>query len=162
MTPHRKEFLYPGQSFVSASPAMVTTILGPCVAVYLWNPKLGAGALNHFLLPHGRPGISDPYRFGDLAVPLLIKDLLALGGQRSDLQAKIFGGAYVLRAASPNGKHIGQQNVEVARAGLAQAGIPIVAEDVGGRWGRKIIFHTDQGLAKVKYLRGPDNEADRT
>ena len=49
-------------------------------------------------------------------------------------------------------EHLGTKNVSVARSLLAAANIPIVAEDVGGRRGRKLIVHTDTGDAWVKIL----------
>ena len=33
---------------------MLTTILGSCVALCLWDPVRGAGGRNHFLLPEGK------------------------------------------------------------------------------------------------------------
>ncbi len=75
----------------------------------------------------------------------------ALGSGHGDLQAKLFGGAWIL-AAPHRADHIGALNVQVARDELARAGIPIVAEDVGGDRGRKIVFHTESGIALVKKL----------
>ncbi|TMA59262.1 MAG: hypothetical protein E6J73_15985 [Deltaproteobacteria bacterium] len=44
------------------------------------------------------------------------------------------------------------QNVEVAREILAALDVPIIGEDVEGRNGRKLIFHTDTGSAWIKRL----------
>jgi chemotaxis receptor (MCP) glutamine deamidase CheD len=46
----------------------------------------------------------------------------------------------------------GTKNVDVACRGLAEEGIPIVAEDVGGYAGRKLVFLTDEGHVWVKKL----------
>ena len=35
--------------FASAQPAEVTTILGSCVAVCLWDRYLGIGGINHYM-----------------------------------------------------------------------------------------------------------------
>ena len=45
-------YLHPGQVFVSPDPAVVTTILGSCVAVCVFDPVLRVGGTNHYLLPH--------------------------------------------------------------------------------------------------------------
>ena len=46
-----------------------------------------------------------------------------------------------------------ERNAELARRLLAEAGIAIVAEDLGGRAGRKLRFRTEDGMALVKTLR---------
>src|SRR5438105_4941388 len=63
---------------------------------------------------------------------------------------KIFGGACVMEAFRIGGRDLGGQNVEVARQLLSAARIAVVAEDVGGNHGRKLIFRTDTGEAIVK------------
>lgn len=145
-------YLHPGQVFVSASPAEVTTILGSCVAVFLWDPLLRVGGANHYLLPHGVGSGPSSSRFGNMALRHLIDDVLALGCRRSDLEAKVFGGACVLEALRGKGRHLGRKNVDVALAFLRREGIPVVAEDCGGGRGRKVVFHTDDGAAWVKRL----------
>ena len=145
-------YLHPGQVFVSATPAEVTTILGSCVAVCVWDRALRVGGANHYLLPHGVESGPSPARFGDVALRRLIDGVLALGCQRRNLEAKVFGGACVLEALRGKGRHLGRKNVEMALAVLRQEGIPVVAEDTGGGRGRKIVFHTDDGAAWVKRL----------
>ena len=44
-------FLYPAALFVNKRPHQVTTILGSCVAVCLYDAKLRQGGINHFMLP---------------------------------------------------------------------------------------------------------------
>jgi chemotaxis protein CheD len=68
------------------------------------------------------------------------------------LRAKLFGGACVLEAMQGRENHLGDKNVEIARKMLADAGIPVVASDVGGGRGRKLIFHPHEGSALVKLL----------
>jgi chemotaxis protein CheD len=145
-------YLHPGQVFVSPNPAEVTTILGSCVAICVFDPVLRVGGTNHYLLPHWvGNGLSSP-RFGNVAVQLLIEKLLGLGSRKSDLQAKVFGGACVIDAFLSRGEHLGTKNVELGLKVLRQEGIPVVADEVGGRRGRKVVFHTDQGTAWVRYL----------
>lgn len=40
-----------GDVVVSKEPAMLETILGSCVAVCLWDEKIGMGGMNHIMLP---------------------------------------------------------------------------------------------------------------
>lgn len=149
---HAKVYLLPGQLFASSEPSAVTTILGSCVAVCLWDRTQRIGGINHFLLPFSvGNGLASP-RFGNVAVQSLIEKLLTLGSQRQRLEAKLFGGACVLGAFLERENHLGTKNVEAARKLLEAQKIAVVGEDVGGRQGRKLIFHTDEGTTLVKLL----------
>jgi chemotaxis protein CheD len=147
-----KFYLHPGQFFVCVENYAVTTILGSCVSVCLWDPSTKIGGINHFLLPYDAGDGQASSRFGNLAVRGLIEEVLALGAEQDHLQAKLFGGACVLDAFRSRANHLGAKNVEVARRELQTANIPILGEDVGGYKGRKLIFHTDNGSAWVKEL----------
>ena len=147
-----KFYLQPGQLFVSLENYAVTTILGSCVSVCLWDPVTKIAGINHFLLPSSSQDARGSTRFGDCAVRELIADVRALGAALNRVQAKIFGGACVLDAFRGGDHHLGAKNIAVARAELEQAKIPILGEDVGGRRGRKLIFHTGSGAAWVKEL----------
>ena len=146
----KKVYLLPGRLYVSSEPCAVTTILGSCVAVCLWDCALRAGGVNHYLLPHWAGPHQSSARFGNLAVERLIAETLDLGGRRRDLRAKVFGGARILESPPEGAGHLGARNVEVARQILAHENIPIVAEDVGGNGGRKLVFHTEDGNAWVR------------
>lgn len=145
-------YLHPGQMIAAYESSAVTTILGSCVAVCLYDPQTGIGGMNHFLLPFDSGEGHGIGRFGDRAVPELIERLSAVGAEPKRLQAKIFGGACVLEAFRDRENHLGSQNVRAAQKILAAASIPIVSADVEGRRGRKLIFHTDDGAAWVKAL----------
>jgi chemotaxis protein CheD len=147
-----KIYLHPGQLFASAERCAVTTILGSCVALCLWDPISKVGGINHYLLPFWVGECLASARFGNVAVRDLIDRVLAHGGQKWRLQAKLFGGACVLEAFRNREKHLGMKNVEVAQSLLEEEGIPVVAHDVGGQKGRKLIYHTDSGTAWVKQL----------
>jgi chemotaxis protein CheD len=151
--PATNKYLPPGQICASWEPARISTILGSCVAVCLWDEERGVGGMNHFLLPSGTRGTHPAaQRFGDVAVPRLIEKVLEVGGRRDGLRAKVFGGACVLAAFRGRQPHLGTRNVEVAFGILKAEGIPILAEDVGGSRGRKLVFSTWDGDAWVKEL----------
>ncbi len=145
-------YLHPGRIFVSAEPSTVRMVLGSCVAVCLWDPLRRVGGANHFLLPYPVGSGQDSPRFGNVAVQRLIEKLLALGCPKPNLLAKLFGGSCVLEAFQEKETHLGTKNVVVARKLLKEEGIPVVAEDVGGQRGRRVIFQTDDGSAWVRRL----------
>ncbi len=145
-------YLHPGQLFISAERYAVTTILGSCVAVCLWDPVTRVGGINHFLLPvFSGEGVASA-RFGNVAIKELLDELAKLGSQKHNLLAKIFGGACVLEAFRQRKNQLGMQNIAVAQELLQSESIPLVGHDVGGQRGRKLIFHNDDGAAWVKAL----------
>jgi chemotaxis protein CheD len=148
----RGAFLQPGQVAAFAHPAALTTILGSCVSVCLWDARRGQGGMNHFLLPDWAGELDSSARYGDVAVEQLLGKLAALGSPAKDLQAKLFGGACVLEPFRERKRHLGLQNVDAAKRILAEARIEIVAEDTGGDRGRKLVFNTDDGSAFVRRL----------
>ena len=145
-------YLHPGQLFVTSEPAVVTTILGSCVAVCLWEPALGVGGINHYLLPTGVRTAATGLRYGNVAIEHLLERLQRAGARQECLQAKVFGGACVLEAMRGKENHLGAKNVDIARLALQDAGIPVMSSDVGGGRGRKLIFYPHDGNALVKLL----------
>lgn len=144
-------FLHPGHLFASKRPCRVTTILGSCVAVCLYDAERRVGGINHFILPVSAETLTFDYlRFGNQAIPALIRAVVKQGGKHGSLAAKMFGGAALMKSAS--GRSIGADNVDAALDALGRHGIPLVAEDVGGATGRKLVFDTGDGSAFVKRL----------
>jgi chemotaxis protein CheD len=145
-------YLHPGHLFASAEPATVTTVLGSCVSVCLFDSDAQLGGINHYLLPHWAGNGTASPRFGNVALRTLYDRVLALGARRKELRAKLFGGACVLEGFQRRQGHLGEQNVERAVEFLQEAGVPVVAQDTGGRRGRKLVFQTGDGAVWIKLL----------
>jgi len=146
--------LHVGDVETAAAPTIITTVLGSCVAVCLWDPKLRVGGMNHFLLPHGSSsGVigDDPPRFGVHAMDRLIGAMLKRGATPGRLVAKIFGGASVL-ALGGRAQGIPRANVTFVEHFLAREGYAIAARSVGGTTPFHIRFHTDTGRVLVRRL----------
>jgi chemotaxis protein CheD len=145
-------FLHPGQLFAAAHRCEITTVLGSCVSVCLYDHATGVGGANHYLIPRHAVGGLDTLRCGPSAIHALIECVVDLGARRDRLVAKVYGGAHVLKAISGERWLLGAANVEVARAALAAARIPLREMDVGGLRGRKLQFSTGDGSSRVKEL----------
>lgn len=141
--PRRSVYLHPGDSVATNTPTAIKTILGSCVSVCLWDGDRGVGGMNHFVMPRTWANTPHPGRFGTLAIPRLIDAMVEQGARAGRLQAKVFGGASMMPGGQARPNQIGFQNIRVATELLERAGIPVVASDVGGARGRKIIFYTD-------------------
>jgi len=143
-------YLHAGQLHVSPEPVQITTILGSCLAMCVWDEASGVGGMNHYMLPQDVGVNCNTPRYAKFAIRQLFDELLFAGARRSRLQARLFGGACVMASFQANGFDLGSRNVQVARQFLEDSGIPIVSEDVGGTHGRKVVFRTDTGLAMVR------------
>src|SRR5215469_16024255 len=139
--------LLPGQLHVSAEPCRITTILGSCVSVCLYDASRLAGGMNHFLLPIARGPEADSPRFADNATIALLEKLMAMGCKLENITAKIFGGSALFQTKKQYGESLGAKNVAAAVQLLENAGIPIIARETGGHRGRKVVFDTEEGAA---------------
>ena len=147
-----RHYMAPGQIFVSAAPAAVTTILGSCVAVCLWDPRMRVGGMNHFMLPHLASADAASPRFGNVAMEQLLEQMRKAGARLPLLQARVYGGSCMFQQMqSPTG-HLGQKNSVLALEFLRGRGIEIVDTAVGGTRGRRLTFHTDEGTACLKLI----------
>lgn len=140
-------YVHPGQLFAASHAALVTTILGSCIAVCLWDPVARVGGVNHFLLPSGKGP-----RYGTDAMPKLVDEMIARGAFLARMVAKVFGGACVIDNFTGPRKAIGTMNAEAALQFLADSSIPVRVNQTGGRRGRKLLFHTGTGQAYVKEI----------
>ncbi len=127
----------------------LSTLLGSCVAVCLFDPQARVGGLNHFMLPNIRRGSHDDVDTllsGAYAMESLLNALLLRGAKKVRLQAKAFGGGSVINSEVPT-MSIGVRNAEFAKEWLAREGIPLLAADFLGPWMRKVLFLPASGDA---------------
>jgi chemotaxis protein CheD len=148
---YSQHFLYPSTLFASKEPYVVKTILGSCVAICLWDPHTKIGGINHYMLPTWNGNDLASPKYGNIAIDKLLERMVHLGAKRENLKAKIFGGGELLESGA-NGTLIGERNIRVARLILEEKKIPVVASSTGGRKGRKILFFTDTGEVRHKFL----------
>ena len=128
----------------------LTTVLGSCVAACIYDPLARVGGMNHFLLPGEESGAHsrERERLGVHLMELLVNGLMQLGASRDRMQAKLFGGARVVRGLSD----IGHKNGEFAERFLRYEGIVIVNKDLGGDQGRRIQFWPASGRARRSFI----------
>lgn len=139
-----------GEHMVSADPAVaIGTVLGSCVSACIRDPEVGVGGMNHFMLPSSDQGAwgcaSSSLRYGNFAMERLINDVLTRGGRRERLEAKVFGGARLLSDSSG----IGARNARFVQTYLEQERVRVLAEDMLGTQGRRLLYLPVAGLAFV-------------
>jgi chemotaxis protein CheD len=138
---------------------LVTIGLGSCVAITIHDRMAKVGGLAHVLLPDaslGR-GVENRARYASSAVPLLLEEMQALGAS-GPFSASLVGGAALFGPLLAFGGSVGARNVVAARAALAAARVPVLAEDVGGESGRTVSFDVSTGSVKVKSVRGGERD----
>ncbi len=141
---------------------LVTYGLGSCLAIALYDPARRLGTMAHTLLPTIRvvAASTRPAKYVDAAIDLMLGELTARGSDRRRLVAKIFGGANMFEPLLGGGSEnsVGTRNIRSAREALATVGIPLVAEDVGGNFGRTVEFDLTSGTILVRAVRGREGE----
>jgi len=123
----------------------IATLLGSCVAVCLFDPKLKLGGMNHFLLPSRTSGANtdtDVILNGDFSMEVLVNGLINKGASKTRLIAKAFGGGTIVSSIR---MAIGERNAEFAREWLEREKISLIASDLSGPWSRKVIFVPQTG-----------------
>jgi chemotaxis protein CheD len=103
------------------------------------------------MLPESAGRKDRPGKYADSAVPLLIKELGALGCRNRSIIAKMAGGASMFEYFGTN-LNIGERNAEKVKALLKEHNIPLVKEDIGGKIGRSVTFFPGNG-GKVSIRR---------
>jgi len=137
--------LWAGDLVADAGPVRMSTVLGSCVSVCLYDPVRHCGGMNHYLVPRGGTALIH----GDFATTRLIERLQQFGCKVRSLQAKVFGGGTPLRLANESFA-VGIGNVAVAREVLGAHGISIVAERVGHGAGVRLFFENWTGIVWLR------------
>lgn len=148
-----------GECFLTKNPTLVCTVLGSCVAVTFFQPKIGIGGIFHALLPDSAAYANEETqvcRFVNSSIENLLNAVSRHGGATRDLQVKVFGGSELFGFGSglcAANKSVGRKNVQMAIMELEKAGLRILASDVGGELGRKLYFLTNTGEIWVKRIQ---------
>jgi chemotaxis protein CheD len=138
---------------VSESPDILRTILGSCVGICLYDPEKKIGGLSHIMLPVLKSLTSSPKKYADTAIPMLISELERYGASKNRLVSKIIGGATMFKLSENSiMSEIGRGNISKVRQILGGLGIKIIAEDVGGDYGRTMDFQLETGKIRIKSI----------
>ena len=154
--------LLPGDYYITTHDEIIVTTLGSCISACIRDRIFGIGGMNHFMLPRqslfvdnwSNTRLSLANRYGSNAMENLINDILKNGGERKNLEVKIFGGGKILAQMTD----IGRNNIEFIKQYIQTEGLNLLAEDIGGVHPRKIIYFPLTGKVRVKKLRSLQNQ----
>lgn len=153
--------LMTGECFIGDSPTLVSTVLGSCLAVTMYSPLRNIGAVCHAFLPtlpdHVSPRMLqyEACKFVDASIEFMIEQMHKLRCPPQTLEVKVFGGANGISNAKLRESaqiSVGEKNILTAHVILEEFGLNIIAEDVGGFRGRKLLFLTHTGGVWIKRL----------
>lgn len=137
---------------VKAPNRIRTSGLGSCVGVVIYDSYKQVAGLAHIMLPDSsltKQENFNKYKYADTAIDILVEKLIQLGARKSQLKAKIAGGAQMFQLQSASEiMRIGPRNVEAVKERLKYHQIPVVSSDTGGNQGRTIEF--DPVTTKLK------------
>lgn len=154
-------YLKPAELCVLDRPAVVRTVLGSCLAITMYNRRLGVSAICHALLPYRDPkensqnNTLEKFKYLERVIPEMISKMRAYGIKLDEIEVKMFGGADMLTSQDKQvyKQPVGKLNIETAVKLLETEGLQIISSDVGGPRGRKIFFYTNNGEVLLKRLR---------
>jgi chemotaxis protein CheD len=132
----------------------ISTLLGSCVAVCLYDAALHIAGMNHFMLPQMKKSSlnadEDVLLAGDACMEALLNSMLNKGAAKHRIKAKAFGGGSVIDANLPSALSIGKRNADFTHEWLDRENIPLIASDFLGPWSRKILLVPANGDAFCK------------
>ncbi len=146
---HERLTVMQGQARVSSDPRIeLSTVLGSCVALCLYDPEARLGGMNHFLLaepPAAGGSLVDEY-YGTYLMELLINQMLHRGARKARLKAHLYGGANVNRAMM----RIGSANAAFARGFIQREGIDLLRAELEGTQARRVDFRPASGQVRCR------------
>ena len=152
--------ILPGEYYATGRNMVLVTVLGSCVCACIRDRISGIGGMNHFMLPDSGQDRNNPLgesaRYGTYAMEILINQLLKMGAKRSNFEAKVFGGASVLRGFTVN--NVGERNAEFVMKFLKTENIAVAAQDLLDTFPRKVYYFPNTGLVRVRELKQVHND----
>jgi chemotaxis protein CheD len=150
-------FVQPGEVFVLKETGIISTILGSCVAVCLWDAQARVAGMNHITLPICRRDEITSTRFANVATYVLYDLVRESGAQPAALTARVFGGANGISGTGQSpGLSVGSRNAAITFRILKKLGVRIVGHDVSGHEGRKVQMNATTGKVRMSYLQSYD------
>lgn len=160
-----ERYIAPGEYYSSRDDVVISTLLGSCISVALFDTSISVGGMNHFMLPYPK-GVEDlilssSAKYGVNAMELLINDLLKMGAKKGRLRAKVFGGSAVIALNKAATYDIPEMNIRFIIEFLDTEAIPVDSFSVGGRLPRKVYFFPASSRVLMKYTRTESSALSR-
>lgn len=154
-----------GEYHVADGHTVLTTVLGSCVGVIIYDKIRKVGGLAHVYLPDSRSAgrktngggenrLDKALKYADLLIPRMIKAIERADGQKKHFFAYIVGGASLYDFPHDSILNVGERNLEMVRRLLADHGIRSIEVKVGGKHGRRVTFNLATGDIEIIEFKG--------
>jgi chemotaxis protein CheD len=135
---------------VTDETVLITSGLGSCLGIVLYDPGKMVSGLIHVMLPTvDQARDNTPAKFVDTGLPLLIDEMEDAGANPNRLRAWIIGGSEMIQFTSSD-ESIGSRNITMATQLIDEYGLRLVDSDVGGNHGRSIQFDPSVGEVSIR------------
>jgi len=149
-------FIKPGEFYFGDQEIRIKTILGSCVALTLWNPRLHIGGMCHYMLPTSNQAKQDIVldgRYADNAMKLFMNEIEKTNMNPADFEVKMFGGGLQFERASGRPViDVSERNIEKGRQLLNEYGFTLKSQHLGGTGYRTVVFDIKSGDVWVRYV----------
>ena len=152
-TPEPHEiYLQPGGFHFGDEDTRIRTLLGSCVAITLWHPRLRIGGMCHYLLPNRqrRAGEALDGRYGDEAMQAMVDKLLRAGTKPGEYVAHLYGGADTMPEGNGLKFNVGERNIEFGWQLIDQYGFQLDGVDVGEDVPRTVSINLATGAVDMR------------
>ena len=155
----KKVVLHAGDYFFGKAGMHVHTLLGSCISITLWHPRLRIGGMCHFALPRTNKimeGELNP-RYAEDCIQLFKRSVKRKNTRMSDYQVKVFGGGNLSSHFFSEDidvderRPIGGKNTTRAYELLLDEGVDITLAHVGEFGYRRIVFDISTGDVWVRF-----------
>lgn len=139
---------------------LITYALGSCIGLALYDPVNRVGGLLHFMLPDSNldaaRAAESPYRFADLGVPALLREICERGAERRRLRVAAAGAAELMDQAEVF--NIGKRNRAALHRILWKEGVLMSAEATGGTTPRTLGLEIGTGRCFLRAGSEPERD----
>jgi chemotaxis protein CheD len=136
---------------------LCTFPLGACLGIAIYDPVVKVGGLLHSMLPDSsidpKRAAARPGMFLDTGVALLLEYAGKLKAKKENLLIFVAGASEIMDETALF--NIGKRNYAVLAGLLAQHGVRIHAEDVGGLTNRTMQLNLATGDVRLKFSGQP-------
>ena len=156
-------FLQPGEFHLTTESEIVTTILGSCVSVVMFDTERRISMMSHNLMPSCENSISckgdcsNVHKYAECSVKQMLQIFDSAKIPRNNIVVKLFGGSELINGGQHNDgiTSVGSRNICAAKKIIEEEELSLAAQDIGGRFGRRIVFITETGEV---FLRRTNNK----
>ena len=146
-------FLLPGEIYFGNCARRVKTVLGSCVAVVMWHPRLKLGGMCHFVMPE--MPVDTPTelacRYSEGAIGRLFHEAMERDTVPERYWIGIYGGGYMQHAENQQGRYsVGSKNILAAQRLLRKYNVTVHEQRVGGPVYRSLMLDVESGSVELK------------